>query len=295
MTARVAVVTPVHGRRAHLRAQRASLAPQLGSEAEHVVVPVGDDELATELADGLARDAGARTVVRPVPGHPLGLPIAAARNAGAALALDRGAQVLVFLDVDCLAGPGLLSGYRRAVREEPDIVWSGPVTYLDPPPAGGYDLDSLTSLDSPHPARPAPQAGERVRGAGPELFWSLSFACSAAAWERTGGFCEEYVGYGGEDTDLGQQVVAAGLTHGWLGEARAYHQWHPVSRPPVEHVDDIVRNAALFRTRWGWTPMGGWLEQLGERGLVRQTPAGDWERAPAVQTVVGSDWESPDA
>jgi hypothetical protein len=54
----------------------------------------------------------------------------------------------------------------------------------------------------------------------------------------------------------------------WVGGARAYHQWHPVSDPPVEHVEDIVRNANLFHERWGWFPMEGWLTAFAERGLA---------------------------
>jgi hypothetical protein len=63
---------------------------------------------------------------------------------------------------------------------------------------------------------------------------------------------------------------------GWIGDARAYHQWHPVSRPPVEHLDDIVRNAEIYRARWGTTPMLGWLEAFEDRGLVRRGERGRW-------------------
>ena len=170
-----------------------------------------------------------------------------------------------------------MEAYADVVRDEPTTIWSGPVTYLDPPPAGGYDLTSLADLDAPHAARPAPAAGERLTDADPDLFWSLSFACSAEAWRRTGGFCEDYVGYGGEDTDFARIALAAGLDLGWVGAARAYHQWHPVSRPPVEHVDDIVRNAEIFRRRWGSSPMLGWLQAFEERGLVRRDGTGRWQ------------------
>lgn len=254
-----AVVTVVHGRHDHLDRQRSSLALSSVHPDHHVVVAVDDPVVAA--ADWCSAA---------LPGDPLGLPIAAARNAGAAVALDRGADALVFLDVDCLVDPGLVGAYADAVHDEPGTVWSGPVTYLEPPPAAGYDLATLADLDAPHPARPAPGPGVRLRGAEPDLFWSLSFACSVEAWHRTGGFCEDYVGYGGEDTDFARVVVGSGLDLGWVGDARAYHQWHPVSRPPVEHVDDIVRNAEIYRRRWGTTPMLGWLEAFEDRGLVRR-------------------------
>jgi N-acetylglucosaminyl-diphospho-decaprenol L-rhamnosyltransferase len=260
-----AVVTVVHRRREHLARQRVTLARSTAPAVDHVVVAMDDPELAA--ADWCSAA---------LPRSPLGLPLAAARNLGAEVALDHGADVLVFLDVDCLVDPALVQAYAAVVRDEPGTVWSGPVTYLDPPPADGYDLTDLAALDSPHPARPAPAIGERIHGADPDLFWSLSFACSADAWLRTGGFCEDYVGYGGEDTDFARLGVDAGLDLGWVGAARAFHQWHPVSRPPVEHVEDILRNAELYRSRWGTTPMLGWLEAFEERGLVRRDDEGRW-------------------
>lgn len=210
-----------------------------------------------------------------------GLPLARARNTGMARAAAEGCDVLVGLDVDCLAGPHLVTGYADAVRADPRTVWSGPVTYL---PAGVLPLDAeaMAALDAPHPARPAPAAGERSAGGDPDLFWSLSYAVSASAWRELGGYHEEYVGYGCEDTDLGRTVVARGLGLGWTGDARAYHQHHPVSDPPVEHLGALLRNARTFHGRWGEWPARGWFEAFEALGLVRRVGEG-WEavtRAP---------------
>lgn len=265
-----AVVTIVHGRAAHLRRQHASL---LADPPDHwVVVAMDDPSVARWRPDRLVPD------VVEVDRDPLGLPLAAARNAGARRARALGADVLVHLDVDCLAGDGLVTAYADAVRSRPGRVWCGPVTYLAPAPPEGYDLARLADADAPHPARPAPAPGEQEDSADWDLFWSLSFALGTDDLDALGGFCEDYVGYGGEDTDAAQLARRAGLGLTWLGGARAYHQHHPVSSPPVEHVADIVRNAHVFHRRWGWWPMAGWLEQLGERGLVRLGPDG-WEVA----------------
>ncbi|MFJ9885294.1 glycosyltransferase family 2 protein [Streptomyces sp. NPDC091287] len=37
----------------------------------------------------------------------------------------------------------------------------------------------------------------------------MSFAATADTWHAIGGFCEEYEGYGGEDTDYGQRARSA--------------------------------------------------------------------------------------
>jgi GT2 family glycosyltransferase len=234
----------------------------------HVLVAMGDAELVDSPPVGVH--------VVPLDAEPGALPLAAARNLGARTAIERGADSLVFLDVDCLAGPGLVRAYADVVAAHPDHVWSGPVTYL-PPDLTEEQLRRPGDLVDPHPGRPAPLPGEVLHDGEPDLFWSLSFALHRDAWERSGGFCEEYVGYGGEDTDFGHQVTRQGLGLGWVGAARAYHQHHPTSEPPVQHLADLLRNGAIFHRRWGWWPMGGWFEAFEELGLVARD--GDGWRA----------------
>lgn len=267
---RVAVVTVAHGRHAHLAEQQRSLSAVAGPADDRVVVAMGDPRIPAVVGYDDVVD-----LPLPADGR---LPLAAARNLGAAEALRRGAEVLVFLDVDCLVGPGTVAAYAAAVADQPDVVWCGPVTYLSPDDRP-YPLERLAELDDPHPARPAPAPGARERSDDWALFWSLSFALSTDAWRRTGGFDEAYTGYGAEDTDLGQRARAAGLGLGWLGDAPAYHQHHPTSDPPVQHAADIVRNGRLFAARWGWWPMGGWLEQLAARGVVVREDDG-WRLVP---------------
>lgn len=270
---RVGVVTIAHGRHHHLAAQHRSLA--LGSRRPdlYTVVAMGDP-LITEAHDrGLERD-----VVRvDVPAG--GLPLAAARNRGFDHLVARGADVVVLLDVDCLAGFSLVAAYADAAATHPDRLWSGPVTYL----ARDVTVDhpaELAALDDPHPARPAPGPGGAVVSTRPELFWSLSFATTPATWEQIGGFYEGYVGYGAEDTDLARRAEQAGVGSWWLGSARAYHQHHSISSPPVEHLDAILRNGRVFHRRWGVWPMAGWLAAFEERGLVRRD-ADHWTRTLA--------------
>ena len=180
------------------------------------------------------------------------------------------------------AGPGLLDGYLDAwSRTAPGPrLLSGTVSYLDPPGSDGYSPAELEAA-RPHPARPAPAPGQLVLAEDLRLFWSLSFAVDAPTWSAAGGFDEGYEGYGGEDTDFGQRAASADAALWWVGGAPAYHQWHPVSDPPVEHLADIVRNANRFRERWGWFPMHGWLDAFAARGLARPDPDdGTWRVVP---------------
>jgi GT2 family glycosyltransferase len=283
---RVAVITVVHGRHGHLDLQRRGLGRSQRHADDYVVVAVDDPLVFDEDGDdvrhtgrSLTRDGSARAPARIVrhPAHPLGLPIAAARNAGAESALAAGADVLVFLDVDCVPGPDLIGAYEAAAvsPELSNDILCGPVSYLPPAPPAGYDLATIATLAEPHAARPAPAPGAVVRGGDPDLFWSLSFAVTASTWRRIGGFAEDYVGYGGEDTDFSAIAAALGIEIAWVGAARAFHQHHPVESPPVSHLDDILRNAALFHSRWGRWPMGGWLAAFEEAGLIAHSPIHD--------------------
>ncbi|MCB5166501.1 glycosyltransferase family 2 protein [Streptomyces bambusae] len=268
---RVAVITPVSGRHAHLAFQQAGLARGTRRPDHYVVVTMADAAAGQLAARG---DPPADPVSVPVP-RPGRLPLAAARNAGARRALAAGADVLVFLDVDCVPGTAAVERYVQASHD--GALWCGTVTYLPPPPPAGYRLADLPATAAPHPARPDPAPGESVPGTDPDLFWSLSFAVTAATWRRIGGFCELYSGYGGEDTDFARLARRAGVGIRWLGGAPAYHQHHPVEDPPVRHLHDILRNGALFHSRWGSWPMGGWLQAFERLGLAGLDPVtGQW-------------------
>jgi GT2 family glycosyltransferase len=265
---RSAVITTVHGRAEHLHRQLIGISGSAELPDIHVVVAI-DDPTVTDVVAA----SGSGTHVVDCQNGRGPLPVASARNVGALAALDDGAELLIFLDVDCIPGRTMLRRYYEAAvdPEHRDALLCGPVTYLPPPRDAdvGYPL-ALERLTSPHPARPAPRDGDVIVSTDYELFWSLSFALASSTWRTIGGFCEHYRGYGAEDTDFAQTARAAGIPMRWVGGAHAYHQFHPVSDPPVEHVNDIVRNATIFHRRWGWWPMSEWLDAFEQRGLIRR-------------------------
>jgi GT2 family glycosyltransferase len=262
----LAVITTVAGRHDHLRLQLAGLAGSVRRPDVHVVVSMDDPEIAD-----ICRDSAA---VLTVPRQNGRLPVAAARNAGAAHAADLGADLLVFLDVDCVPDPSLLGRYQAVARQHADALISGPVAYLPAVPEGGYVLDELPALACGHPARPLP-APDEVSPLAHRLFWSLSFAVSTATFARIGGFYAGYSGYGGEDTDFAELARAHDIPHLYVGGAWAYHQWHPVQDPPLGHLLDILRNGRIFRDRWGRWPMEGWLAGFARLGLIEHDPLSD--------------------
>jgi GT2 family glycosyltransferase len=264
---RSAVITTVHGRTRHLHRQLNGINSSAKLPDIHVVVAI-DDPAVPDVVLASGRTAH---VVQCEHG-PGPLPVASARNVGALTALNDGAELLVFLDVDCIPGRNMLRRYYEAAidPEHQGALLCGPVTYLPPPQDAdvGYP-PAIETMTNPHPARPAPRDGDVITSTDYELFWSLSFALTSSTWRTIGGFDEHYRGYGAEDTDFAQLAAEAGVSLRWVGGAHAFHQFHPVSDPPVEHLVDIVANARTFHRRWGWWPMRGWLQAFCERGLIR--------------------------
>lgn len=275
----IVVVTPVRGRLDHLVNQRRFLDAVM-PEATHVVVAVDMADLAGDL--DRAGVGGANVIIVHEPDHPLGMPTARARNRGVGEAVARGADLVVLLDVDCVPLPGFAEAMTAAAArfevldggdDECGAVLNGIVTYLPEGARLGEETPTAAArFVDPHAARPAPARGEVYVDDEHRLLWSLAFAVTPAQWRAIGGFDETYVGYGAEDTDFGMRARAAGLRMGWVGGAQVLHQWHPSANPPVHHVVDIVRNANLYRERWGVWPMEGWLRAFAERGLVDWTP-----------------------
>lgn len=194
-----------------------------------------------------------------------GLPLAAARNRAARLAAQ---EALLFLDIDCIPLSACLGRMAEEVVAR-DSLLCADIRYLGPEDArGDWTEADLLAAGRPHPARTFPPTGVRVEP-DPGLFWSLAFAIRASRFRSLGGFDEAFTGYGGEDTDFGFRAHAAGLPLLFVGGAVACHQHHESHDPPVAHLSDIVRNAALFRNRWGRWPMEGWLAGFRAMGLVQ--------------------------
>ena len=236
----VAVVTIAHGRHDHLARAAASLA-----------APATRARPLRRRRDGRPRLVAGRRR-RPAP-H--GRPVAATRPAcrsprpatAARSARSRaGPTCWSFLDVDCLAGPGLVAAYADAVATSRAPSGRGPVTYLPPARPGGYDLAGLAG--STRRTRPGPPRAAASAASTPTP--TCSGRCPSRSRPRhgaqLGGFYEDYVGYGGEDTDFGRVLLAAAC--GWAGSARPAPSTSSTPRDPARrrHLDDILRNAAIF-------------------------------------------------
>jgi N-acetylglucosaminyl-diphospho-decaprenol L-rhamnosyltransferase len=197
------------------------------------------------------------------------LPLAAARNAAAAMAIG---DTLVFIDVDCIPLPSLIEAYLEAMRADRCLM--GETRYLAKMDAiNPTAADELWQLSQQHPARqfsetlgPGLQSIQDVRE-----FWSLSFALSAKTFQRMQGFDETFEGYGGEDTDFAMKLAQSQVSLWWVPKAQAVHQWHAVQKPPLSQFDDIIRNARLFRRKHGVWCMEYWLDQFEAEGFIRRS------------------------
>ena len=209
----VAVIVPVAGRDDHLRRLLDALERQIRPPDEVVVA---------DMADARPVLASAAPAVRRVAiaGGNCGWPLAAARNRAAA---TTDADVLVFLDVDCLPGPSLVADYLVALECAWGALACGRVRYLR---QGWDERAPLDGQSDHHPVRPL-VAAPPIDEDHPDLVWSLNFAARAETWAKVGGFDEG--GTPGLDeraarrVDVGEQVRSC---EGHVGD-------HPTDGPPA--------------------------------------------------------------
>jgi GT2 family glycosyltransferase len=197
------------------------------------------------------------------------LPLAAARNLAARTATGEG---LIFLDMDCIPAPGLVTDYAGHLATY-DGLLMGEVMYLPGGATkGDWRSEDFAAVAVRHSDRRGPPA-EGIEACGDyRCFWSLNFAMRRATFLAVGGFHEGYNGYGGEDTDFGKVLDTAGVPIAWIKGGLAHHQYHPHHMPPVHHLDSVIRNAELFEARWGYRTMGHWLHAFRLMGLIDDRP-----------------------
>jgi GT2 family glycosyltransferase len=264
----VSVLTIVRNRSDHLQQLVEGLRRSGRQPDELVIVDMSDTPVAVSRA---------RFPIRIDRFETDGLPLAAARNRAAALARF---EDLIFLDVDCIPLERCV-GILTDTLAHHDALLCADVRYLGPDDARGvWTEQDLMAAGKPHPVRTFPSNGVRAEP-NPGLFWSLAFALKQSRFASLRGFDEEFTGYGAEDTDFGFRAFEAGTELLFVGQAIACHQHHDSYDPPLQHLEDIVRNARTFRARWGRWPMEGWLRAFVNLGLVRwQGDALDLLRLP---------------
>ncbi|UWR24185.1 glycosyltransferase [Sulfitobacter sp. S190] len=260
---RVSALTLARGRSAHLANVIRGLNQQTCPPAE-LVIAVMQETLYTDLPD-------ADFPIRQIKVTGTELPLSRARNI---VAKHAKFDTLVFLDVDCIPAPELIADYASLV--EPGAgLFMGEVMYL---PAGatdaGWTFAEFDEVAVRHSDRQGPPVARTKPCGDYRCFWSLNFAIHRADWDISGGFDEDFVGYGGEDTDFGRTLEDRGVAISWLRGARVYHQYHEHCMPPVHHISSILRNTEIFGQKWGHRTMEHWLRAFRLMGLVDDTPDG---------------------
>lgn len=114
-----------------------------------------------------------------------------------------------------------LVGQRRLVKP---FTWFG---YLDATTTDAWYAGDLPDLEVPGQSPLGPDAGVGYEGAGPQRgFTGGAYVMRRTAWLETGGFDEEFTGWGGED-DAFTLLAKHRLGPVEVVPGTAYHLWHP--------------------------------------------------------------------
>ena len=217
----LSVVIPTRGRAATLRRTLEKLLQQEYdlTRVEVIVVCDGPDPATSTTVDDVARGAACviRLIEQPRQGQ------GSARNRGIAAATGR---VVVMLDDDIAAVPGLLAAHMRHHRERDDVVVTGAVPMMPVPGEAAHRRTVREWWDDEllEKASHAHQATFRD-------FVTGNVSVARARLVRLGGFDPAFTGYGREDYELGFRLQRAGLHFVYEPTAIGVHHYE---KEPLE-------------------------------------------------------------
>ncbi|MCP3997016.1 MAG: glycosyltransferase [bacterium] len=294
---RVAVVIPVYNRIDLLANTLAGLVAQTYEQVEVIVADDGSEE---DTSKALAAVAGQLDVTLVRQEH-RGYGAGRARNLGAA---HSDADVLVFIDADCIPDPDLVKRHAQWHRRSDNLVVIGSRHHLD---TSGIDRAALVAGDAGLREQIAsssvadesfvPDDFRRVfyrRTAGlrlgDEAFRSLvssNFSIRREQFNAVGGFAEDFGRWGGEDTELGWRLFNAGLFFVPENDAAIYHQTQadegdsPDWRQKAREANDGIIQAKIPHRFY----------RKSERGYIYEVPKVSWVVAPTVAKRAADLWK----
>lgn len=231
MKPEVSVVVPVRDGAQSLPALLGSLAAQDLSDDRYEVIVVdnGSRDGSAEVGAAL----GARVVSEPQPNR------SRARNAGVRAAQ---ADVLAFIDADCVAAPGWLSALLACRGRAP--LMAGPVQIeTHNPPNAIERFESAWRFDQ--------EAGVRQGWAA-----TANLLAERVAFDATGGFDTEYP-HIGEDVDFCVRAGRAGFALGYCPDAVVLHdaeyELSPLIRRAFFHgysASQVLRRLGSGHVAW---------------------------------------------
>jgi GT2 family glycosyltransferase len=256
----VSIVIPYYDDQPRLTLLLRALDQQACDERFDVVIADDGSPEPPVVPNGLGVDC---TVVRQADE---GFRAAAARNLGAASAAG---GLLLFLDGDTLPAAGYVAAMCRTLRAIDDghgTLVVGRRRHADLGEAHDAErLAFLRALPQDAAAEVPPVAGairllgdpqwlldgyrrtDNLRSATDEdfrLVISAVLGMDRRLWEATGGFDEDFVGYGGEDWDFGWRAWLAG---GQFAYEPAAVAWHDGPDAAGRKLDPTVKNAECLR------------------------------------------------
>ena len=263
-----AVVIPVYNRVALLVRTLAGLATQ--TYPRHLWSVVVADDGSTDDVPGAVAEAQTMTglditlVRRDHDGYGAGQ----ARTLGAA---STGADIVIFIDADCVPDSDLISRHAAWHHKAENLVVIGSRHDLD---TSGLDPELLARQGLPPEAREqvsnAPSDFRRVfyrrtndLRSGDEAFRSLvssNFSVRRTGFLDVGGFADSFARWGGEDTELGWRLLVAGYFFVPENDAAIFHQtqedgeegWRQTARAANDaHIQNLIPHRFYRKSKPG--------------------------------------------
>ena len=191
--------------------------------------------------------------------YPEALPLAKARNFGASRATS---NTLFFLDVDCILAEDTCLEYLKACKYDTTNIYMSKCWYLE---------DSIFSLEDVHNVFYA-EHPKRTVYTYPrwQLFWSLSFVINKNWFNKLGRFDENFINYGGEDTELSYRNYKQNGLLKWVPEAEVFHQPHEINELPIHYIKSVVANINYFYDKHGFYIMEDWIKGFEKLNLIQK-------------------------